>query len=513
MEQGRPLGPHPGPHGEAGAGWRWYDYITVNIYWLAISISAGIITPVLLPYLVLQFMPPAQKNTYLAMVRVIGLVVAMLVNPLAGILSDRSTRRWGRRRPFIVAGAILNILFLFIIGASPGFLGSPLNGVALALFGVTAAYAVLMVGLTLLQFSSNLAQGAQQGLIPDLVPENRRGRASGVKSVMELLPSFVVIFVAPLVDSGPRGVWLTVGIIMASFAIAATITALFVHEEPLLVKPAGSLAGPIVRLVGLTAVFVAATQGAIWIVRASGRLLATVGAQGVPTQVAVVGLAGLAGVVGAIFVGVYGGARVGLGPDAVRHSSFVWWVINRVLFLAAAAAIQGFALYYLRDVVQVPDLGAATARLLAVVSVFLVPSALAGGYLADRVGHKRLVGLAGLVGAGGTALLIFARAMPLVYVGGSIIGLATGMFMATNWALGTDLAPKNEAGRYLGISNLAGAGAGIVGVGIGGPMADFFNALRPGLGYLVIFAIYLGLFLLSTASLTRVKIAPRTTKR
>ena len=51
----------------------------------------------------------------------------------------------------------------------------------------------------------------------------------------------------------------------------------------------------------------------------------------------------------------------------------------------------------------------------------------------------------------------------------------------------------------------AGAGAGIVGAGIGGPMADFFNALSPGLGYLVIFAAYGGLFLLSVLALTQVK--------
>ena len=68
----------------------------------------------------------------------------------------------------------------------------------------------------------------------------------------------------------------------------------------------------------------------------------------------------------------------------------------------------------------------------------------------------------------------------------------------------TSLAPPDQAGRYLGISNLAGAGAGIVGAGIGGPLADFFNRLGPGLGYLVIFALYGALFLLSVAALARV---------
>ena len=103
-------------------------------------------------------------------------------------------------------------------------------------------------------------------------------------------------------------------------------------------------------------------------------------------------------------------------------------------------------------------------------------------------------------------MLLLARDMPMVIVAGSIMGVGAGIFLATNWALGTDLAPPEEAGRYLGISNLAGAGAGIVGVGIGGPMADFFNALRPGLGYSVILVVYRALFLLSVAALTRVKV-------
>ncbi|MFN7036053.1 MAG: hypothetical protein ACK4SN_06760, partial [Bellilinea sp.] len=81
-----------------------------------------------------------------------------------------------------------------------------------------------------------------------------------------------------------------------------------------------------------------------------------------------------------------------------------------------------------------------------------------------------------------------------------------GTFYASNWALGTELAPPQEAGRYLGISNLAGAGAGIVGAGIGGPIADFFNKIEPGLGYLVIFTIYGALFLISALTLVKIRI-------
>ncbi|TLN28415.1 MFS transporter, partial [bacterium] len=185
--------------------------------------------------------------------------------------------------------------------------------------------------------------------------------------------------------------------------------------------------------------------------------------------------------------------------------SFIWWIINRLLFLAAVGSIQGFTQYYLRDVIRVANPASATAQLLAVVGLFLVISAPAGGALADRFGLKRMVRLAGFGAAGGALLLIFARSMPLVMVGGAIIGLSTGTFMATNWALGTELVPAGEAGRYLGISNLAGAGAGIVGAGIGGPLADFFNAIQPGLGYLVIFSIYAALLLISVLVLARIQ--------
>ncbi len=223
-------------------------------------------------------------------------------------------------------------------------------------------------------------------------------------------------------------------------------------------------------------------------------------------QMLVVGLAGLASMAASILLGVYLGAWVGIGRQAGRHRSFIWWVVNRLLFLAAIGSIQGFAQFYLVDVVQVPNPATATTALLAVVGVFLLGSALGGGYLADRIGRKRLVGLSALVATAGSAVLLLARDMPAVILAGSIMGIGAGIFLATNWALGTDLAPPEEAGRYLGISNLAGAGAGIVGVGIGGPMADMINGLRPGLGYSVILVVYGVLFLLSVAALTRVKV-------
>ncbi len=482
---------------------RWFDYLTLNVYWLGLGLTANVITPVLLPYLVVQFMPPEQKNTYLATIRVAGLAVAMLVQPLAGMLSDRSTSRWGRRRPFIAGGAAFNVLFLMMVGLSPVFVGASFDQVLGPALGVTTAYAVLLTGIMLLQVSSNVAHGALQGLIPDLVPQDQRGRASGVMAVFELLPVFLVLFIGPLVDAGRVG--LTVGIVSLGILVTMLITLLFVREVPATAKEHGAIGERVLRLAGLTFIFVSITRAAIFLVGRAGEAV-TAGSTSLVVQVAVVGGAGLVAMAGSILIGVYVGARVGIGAGAGAHTSFVWWVVNRLLFLAAVGSIQAFAQFFLADVLQVPNAATTTTVLLATVALFLIPSALGGGYLADLVGRKRLVAVAALVAAGGTLLLLFSSTMPLVLISGCIIGLGTGTFMATNWALGTDLVPAEDAGRYLGISNLAGAGAGIVGAGIGGPMADFFNQLQPGLGYLVIFAIYGVLFVLSAVTLVGVKV-------
>jgi MFS family permease len=142
------------------------------------------------------------------------------------------------------------------------------------------------------------------------------------------------------------------------------------------------------------------------------------------------------------------------------------------------------------------------------VGIFTLFSAFPSGWLSDRIGRKLLIGISGGLAVIGNGLLlgtVWVPNMLLLYVAGGLIGLATGLFMTTNWALGTDLVPADEAGRYLGISNLAGAGAGIVGTGIGGPMADSLNAFMPGLGYFSVFLSYALLFLLSVVSLKWIK--------
>ncbi len=480
----------------------WYTHLAINSFWLGINTAAGSV-PILIPFLIVLFMPPAYKNTYLATLRVIGLALAMLTQPIAGYLSDRSTSRWGRRRPFIFTGAVFSIVFVAVIGSSAMLVNSPLDTFFQGAFAVSTAFAVLFTGYVLLQVSSNLGQAALQGFIPDIVPLSQRGFSSGVKSTFEVLPILPLIIIGPLVGSGK--IWAAVGIMIAMFLVTMAITMIGVKETPNTEKPGGGLREPILRSAALMIIFVVVSQAAVWLIQFCVERLAQAGA--LPSvQVAVFGLVGLVCMAGTIFVGVYSGARVGIGNAARQQGPFIWWVINRLLFLAAATGVRDFAQNFLRDVLNIQDAAKFSSYLIAVIGVFLVLSALVGGSLSDRVGRKRTIAIAGLVTGTGAILILFVRSLALVYVAGVIIGLGTGLFLASNWALGTSLVPPKLAGKYLGISNLAGAGAGIVATGIGGPMIDSINMLTPTLGYLVVIAIFAALFFVSSVVLALVKI-------
>jgi MFS family permease len=138
------------------------------------------------------------------------------------------------------------------------------------------------------------------------------------------------------------------------------------------------------------------------------------------------------------------------------------------------------------------------AQIMMFVGIFIMVTAVPSGWLADRFGKRLLVGLSGAIAAAGISVILLVLVMPAMYAGGSLIGAAMGLFYSANWALGTEIVPQDEAGRYLGLSNIAGAGAGAIGAYLGGPIGDQY-------GYVVLFVIYGAMFLLSILALVGVK--------
>ena len=468
---------------------RWYDYLTINLFWLGLNIRNTALGSIFMPYLVGIFVPEAIKNTALGAMRSAGLVIAMLVQPAAGLLSDRSMSRFGRRRPYILIGALFDCLFL-------------------AAIAISWNYWALLIAVLLIQFSSNISHGPLQGLIPDLVPEDQRGRASAIKAIMELLPLILVgLTIARIVGAGHLD-W-AIFATGLSLLIVTLITIIFVKETPLQEKPTTPFWPPMIRVLGmLGGIVIGAVAGLLGggLVGGLVGLITLIFAEKAMALSVGVGVGGAVAMIVAVVTGVWAGALGTLGKEARQHSSFVWWIVNRLMFLAAATSIQGSIYYFVMYAFKLSNEAASnmTGSLTTIIGIFIVLTALASGWISDRIGRTRLVALSGIVAAMGNVLLLITIWVPnlaIVYIAGTIIGLATGLFMTANWALGTDLVPAGEAGRYLGISNLAGAGSGIIGAGIGGLVADYINHYYMGMGYFAIFAAYAVLFALSTVTL------------
>jgi MFS family permease len=459
---------------------RWYDSLTINSFWFALTARSHMLSALLIPLLVQQFMGEAAKGAYLGQMRLWALMTALLAQAVMGMLSDRSTARWGRRRPFIVAGALGESLVLVLMGFAVGMQG--LNG-----------YIFLFILYILASIFSNTAQSAVQALIPDVVPHDKRGIVSGVKALFEVpLPMiFVSLVIGKMVSRGNIN-----GAIAAIIAtlIGCMLVTLLVKETPLERKPEPFDWQPVLRLLVMTGVFTLIIIGTGTLVKKASLIEHSFST--LPKN-AVIAVTAILGMTTAIVLGVWASVRISVGKEIPQRKAFTWWVTNRLAFLVGATNLAGFILYFLQE--RFPELQGEKAAgpastLIMFVGFTILLSALPSGWLSDRVGRKNVLVISALLAAAGTAIVITGPTLTAFYIGGALAGIGIGFFYSANWALGTEIVPQEEAGRFLGLSNLAGAGAGAIGAYIGGPIGDQ-------LGYGFLLGIYGTMFLLSLLAL------------
>lgn len=464
---------------------RWYDSLTINIYFFGLTLRAQTLTPLILPLLVQQFVGDANKGASYGNIRLYSLMIAVLVQALAGMFSDRSTSRWGKRRPFMLASSLLESITFIAIG----IIAARMEGQA----GYNALFAAVIASMVF----SNVGQGAAQGLIPDLVPPEKQGRFAGIKALLELpLPLiFMAFFVSRMIAAG--NLWGAITTVIITLLVCTAI-AMLVHETPQEKAPYPLDWKAIGRLIAMTAAFTLVILFSGWAVQQLIPLVSNLQAGSSPALTILIGLIGM---LIAVVVGVLVSLRLSLGEESQEKPAFTWWVINRLAFLVAASNLASFLLYFLQE--RFPGLqGNAAAQpatlLVMATGIAILLAALPAGWLADKIGTKPVLAVSGIIAAAGTLVVIAAQDMSTMTVGAVLVGVASGAFYSANWALGTQIVPKKEAGRYLGISNLAGAGAGAIGAYIGGPIGDSS-------GYVVQMAIYAALFLFSTLALLRIK--------
>ncbi|HWQ84407.1 MAG TPA: MFS transporter, partial [Anaerolineales bacterium] len=279
------------------------EIIYLNAYWVGLSFMWNSLHVIILPAVLLNYVPESQKNSYLGILTFFGLIIAMVIQPVSGALSDRWVSRWGRRRPLMLIGTAFDFVFLAILGWAGGLLW-------------------LAIGYIGLQFSSNIAHGPAQGLLPDRVPAGQLGSASGVKNLMDmaglvaasllmgrLVPPDIVLAIRPL------------GVVMAVLAVAALVTLVGVRESP-------------------------STRGSSIGSNLSSDLIeqSLINPVGKP-----------------------------------RASRAYWWLIaSRFVFLLGIYDIQVFAQYYVRDVIRTSNPVQLTGDLLAVITLGLIVFALLG---------------------------------------------------------------------------------------------------------------------------------------
>ena len=198
--------------------WSHWDLLKLNSFSFGITGFILAMDTVVLPVFVLTVAPDGLKNTYLAILGISGLVMAALVQPIIGRISDRTQSPLGRRVPFILWGTVF---------------------AALGLIGVRLApdYAVLFAVWIFIQANINIAYGPGLALIRDCIPLNRIGTASSVKIMSDAAGAAVMIGVTGALigktSSSLDWQWIALGILAFLMILAISITSVQVSVREL----------------------------------------------------------------------------------------------------------------------------------------------------------------------------------------------------------------------------------------------------------------------------------------
>jgi MFS family permease len=403
--------------------------VQISLYWLGInSIMGGI--GVVVQKQVPAMVPGAWFGPAIAFQSIVTMIMASLIQPTVGTISDYTISRWGRRKPYIAIGATLDVVFLIGIGTAN-------------------VYLTLVVFLILVQFSSNFAQGPFQGYIPDLVPQAQVGLASALVGVMQTF-GYVL------------------GVLVITFAVTN-----------------GNYLPPLLFL-GL--IELGTAIGTIVWVREGARARDRRGRSWVQI------------------------ARSAWSTDILREHSFLNLVISRLMFLAGINMLLGFYIIFMEQSLGI----AAGDEALWInvtagsVALFTMISTIPSAKISDRVGRKPVIYAACVIGAIGMIVAGLAPSIQVFITGAVLMGVASGTFLAVDWALMTDIIPKAASGRYMGISNIAVAAGGPLASVVGGVLLFFVGGeARVPEGPRAAFLAAIGLFLLAAFFLRRVDARPR----
>ncbi|MFX0069910.1 MAG: MFS transporter [Candidatus Hermodarchaeota archaeon] len=364
-------------------------------------------------------------NTYIAHVLVLPeIYVAIMVSLSSvmglifcivwGIKSDNTRTKWGRRRPYLITGGIVAGFGMIMYAFSPDYWW--------ALF-----WDVIIIGV-----ASNMYYASERAVIPDTVPQEKRGRANGM----------ITIF-------GNLGILLALAMFLISYEIFAVD------------NPRGS--GTILT-----------QEGHIFVLAIGGIFFAA------------------AGTIGFLFIKEIPTSEMPpkkkFGEEfkeifsieeMKKQKDFFKMVGSYIVFKTGITLVLTFLFIYLFA------LGLTTMELLSAIGIaflVLVISTLSMGKISDKFGRKRFVPLFIIIASIGffimpfvkptptseANILLFYIALPFVVIG--ILGLPAPL---DAWS--QDLLPEDRRGKFLGILNLLWVISQIVGSFLGAFIVWYFN--------------------------------------
>ena len=345
------------------------------------------------------------RGTVNGLMEGLGALVAVLVVPTIGTISDYTTSRFGKRKGYIITGAFFDLLFL----AGLALLASPepsaWDGQAIGTPALMVVYAILFLGL---QFSSNFAQGPYQGFVPDLVAEPQVGLASGMVGGMRMAGQVGGALIMMILGAGLQ-LWGPALLLIAiiEFGLAAA-TFYWVSDGP----PAKPREGRSWREVALES----------W---------------------------------GTDLLRERSFLRMSLVRFLFLMSTGLFINISAWYLRDSLGQTEGDRTFW--GIVALAALSVATL-------VTVLPAA----RLSDRVGRKPVIWAACASAAVGLALIAIAPSPPVAVLGLAIMGSASGAYLSADWALMTETIPLVASGRYMGLANIANSLSGPVGAFIAG---------------------------------------------
>lgn len=426
-----------------------FGLMNINAFWIANNFHWQALLAIVLPSMVVKFLGDANKDINLALVVAWGTIVAFIVNPLVGALSDYATFRMGRRRPFMIVGTIFNVIALVLFAFAPSWFSSA---------DLLIAFILLFL---LLQITNNVANAPWSAIIADKVPQHQRGATAGFNGLFTLLGTAVGSIVAGLIvnknDSLPIyrneivQIFLLIAIVQIAFVIYTVVT---VKETPLQTEARFELRSVLKRF------FFKPSQypDLSWVLLA--RLLLMMGIWGV-----------------FYFLQYYFDDVLG-GPGV------------KTIFFGSAFSGEQFN-------------GALFQPILLIAAL---PTSLVAGWISDHKGRKGLVYLSGAVMTVVCFLFIWFPSQGLALLAGAFFGIGYGAYSSVDWALTCDvLPPTDEAGKFLGLWSAMGIIPQVVGITVGAVILQVLRGMPNHFGYTVLFLVTVVYFVLGTVIIRGVR--------